>query len=198
MIEVEKKFSLSPEEEARLIEGAEFISEKIFTDTYFEDQALSLTTNDKWLRLRGDRYELKLPIQKLDSQGQAHTDQYRELETEAEICAYLDIDLEVDMANSLKIAGYLPCASVTTKRRKFKKEGFVIDLDEMDFGYTIGEIEKLVETENEIKGAVESILDFAKENGLKIMQVRGKLIEYFYRNNKKHFEALLEAGVVRE
>ena len=62
MIEIEKKFILTPEQEQALIKGADFIEEKEFTDIYYDDKILSLTTKDIWLRERAGKFELKVPL----------------------------------------------------------------------------------------------------------------------------------------
>ena len=61
MIEVEKKFILTTEQEKSLIEGADFLGEKKFTDIYYDDEDFSLTKKDLWLRNREGRFELKIP-----------------------------------------------------------------------------------------------------------------------------------------
>src|SRR5579864_1260452 len=86
MIEVEKKFILTPDQEKKLIEGAEFVVEKQFTDIYYDDKDFSLTTKDIWLRERDSKYELKLPMNK--SSERRVVDQYRELDVEDDILAH--------------------------------------------------------------------------------------------------------------
>jgi len=83
MIEVEKKFLLNMEQEKQLLEGAEFLTEKVFTDIYYDDANYSLTANDKWLRQRGNKWELKLPFNKIASERLG--DLYDEIEDENEI-----------------------------------------------------------------------------------------------------------------
>ena len=85
---------------------------------------------------------------------------------------------------------------MTTTRRKYKDGQFVIDLDEIDFGYNIGEIELLVNDKSAMEEAVAQILDFANKKGLVIAPVRGKVIEYIKRNNINHYRALEEAGIL--
>lgn len=82
MIEVEKKFILNDKEKERLFKDAEFISEKIFTDIYYDNENFDLTSKDKWLRLRQDKFELKIPVH----EGiERIADQYDELESEEAI-----------------------------------------------------------------------------------------------------------------
>ena len=46
MIEVEKKFQLSGEEKQRLLTGAAFVSEKTFTDVYYDTKDYFTTKQD--------------------------------------------------------------------------------------------------------------------------------------------------------
>ena len=62
MIEVEKKFQLSGEQQERLLEGATFLKEKIQTDTYFDTLDYKYSRNHTWLRERDGSYELKISI----------------------------------------------------------------------------------------------------------------------------------------
>jgi thiamine-triphosphatase len=192
-IEVEKKFILDNSDKNILISGAESIGTKIFTDIYYDNGTYDLTCNDIWLRERDGQWELKLPLKHSRTRI---VDEYRELETESEIIEYFHFSKNKPLSHSLAETHYRPFASLTTKRSKYKKDGFIIDLDSMDFGYEIAEIEKMVNTEAEIPQATERILEFAKKYDLQTGQVRGKLIEYLRRNDKKHFDALVDAGVV--
>jgi len=82
MIEVEKKFILSEQEKERLIKDAEFLSERVFTDIYYDTEKFLLTSQDKWLRSREGKFELKLPLHK----GRERlADQYDEIEDEQKI-----------------------------------------------------------------------------------------------------------------
>lgn len=195
MIEIEKKFILTKKEKDNLLTGAKFLDKKIFTDVYFDTPDCRLTTRDIWLRFRDDRFELKVP---LNLKGvERISDQYRELETDEEIIDFLklntdDASLETCLLNS----GYSPFCKITTIREKYKKDKYNIDLDLMDFGYIITEIELMVSSESEIQEATNSILNFAKENGISLNNVRGKVAEFLYRNNLTHFNALISAGVI--
>lgn len=196
MIEVEKKFTLSEDDKARVVQDAEFLGEKSFTDTYYDTSDFALTTSDKWLRLRGDRFELKLPMNEGKGAGDRRLDQYEELDTDEAILQALNLALDDSLKQTLEVNGYEPFSTFTTTRKKYKKGDFVIDLDEMDFGYSIGEIELMVEDQSEMQKALERILAFAQEHGLSVAPVRGKVVEYIKRNNPAHYKALEEAGVL--
>lgn len=195
-IEVEKKFILSEEDIQRIIQGAQFLGEKSFTDTYFDTADYSLTKADKWLRLRDDRFELKLPMNQGKGSSQRKLDQYEELTDDNLIRSALGIKVVGTLEDDLKANGYEPFSTFTTTRKKYKKSDFIIDLDTMDFGYSIGEIELMVNDASEMETALNRILAFAEELGLSIAPVRGKVIEYIKRNNPNHYKALDKAGVL--
>jgi adenylate cyclase class IV len=199
MIEVEKKFLLNKEQEKRLLEGAEFLSEKVFTDIYYDTADFALTTNDKWLRSRGGKWELKLPFNKIAAERAG--DLYDEIEDENEIKKIFGILENVEIEEGLEKNGYSKCCICKTARRKYKKQGFGIDIDFVDynddFTYELAEIELMVQDKSEMSGALEKIINFAKGNGLEICYVRGKVIEYFKRKKPEHFMALVKSGVVK-
>ncbi|MFA5945816.1 MAG: CYTH domain-containing protein [Patescibacteria group bacterium] len=196
MIEVEKKFLLSESDEARLLEGAEFLSEKSFTDIYYDRADYALSVQDKWLRARDGKFELKVAI---SSSTERLVDQYDELEDEAKIREALHLDVVGSFIEDIARAGYSPFCTCKTTRRKYSKDGFIIDLDSVDFGdftYKIGEIELMVDEKSQIDGAIEKIFAFAKEHGLAIAPVRGKVREYLERKRPEHYQALITAGII--
>jgi len=196
MIEVEKKFILTDEQEKRLLDGAEFLGEKNITDTYYDDTSYSLTRKDLWLRKRDASFELKIPMNV--SIEERVNDCYRELETDKEIAAYLKLSEKKALAEALTENGYAPFVTIVTTRRKYKKDGYNIDLDSADFGYRIAEIECMVEAESEIHDTGQKIIQYAKTHGLSgDNAIRGKVAKYLERNNPAHLQALIEAKVVK-
>jgi thiamine-triphosphatase len=196
MFEVEKKFILKEGDESKLINGADFSGERKFTDSYYDTDDYSLTTKDIWLRERDDKFELKVPFN--DSLNDRVSDQYQELETDREIAEYLKLSSGNPLASSLAQNGYGVFCSVTTTRKKYKKAGFTIDLDTVDFGYEIAEIEYMVDDISKMHEATEKIVKFAKDLGLTEGSVtRGKVAEYLRINDFVHFQALVDAKVVK-
>jgi len=198
MIEVEKKFILNEQDKERLTKDAQFLNERVFTDIYYDTEVFSLTANDKWLRSRGGRFELKLP---LHEGADRLADQYDELEDEQKIREALNLLANGNLADNLAKAGYSPFCTCKTTRRKYKKEPFIIDLDIVDFQdftYNIGEIELMVKEKSEIESAIDKIMDFAKSQNLTIAPVRGKVIEYLKRTKPNHYQALVRAKVVKD
>ena len=198
MIEVEKKFILNEQDKERLTKNAQFLNERVFTDVYYDTEIFSLTSKDKWLRSRDGRFELKLP---LHDGADRLADQYDELEDEQKIREALNLPSNGNLSDDLVKTGYSPFCTCKTTRRKYEKEPFIIDLDIVDFQdftYNIGEIELMVNDKSEIEGAIEKIMTFAKEQNLAIAPVRGKVIEYLKRAKPNHYQALVQAKVVKD
>lgn len=195
MIEIEKNFDLRPGDKERLIAGAKFLKKRTFTDVYYDNDAYDLTGRDFWLRTREGRFELKVPLNTKNI-GDRKTDRYRELETDAEIAAALELHTVLKLADALAVAGYQPFATITTTRETYEKGDFRLDFDEMDFGFTTFEAELMVNDSHDIAGAERRILEFAKEHGIAGTEGHGKVIEYIARNRPEHFAALAARGVV--
>ena len=196
MFEVEQKFILSEEDIERLVDGAEFLGEKTFTDTYFDTAEFALTKNDMWLRKRGEEFELKIPMREVT---ESRTNQYQEIEGEDKIREVFSIAPFKSFVEDIAALGHDAFCVCTTTRKKYQKEGFVIDLDLVeygDFSYALGEIELLVEQKAQMAEAVGMIEKFAEKNGLKNLPVRGKVIEYLKRKKPEHYRALVAVGVV--
>ena len=127
------------------------------------------------------------------------SDQYRELDIEEDILAHFgarDISVEDFLAQNK----YAPFCKITTTRKKYKKDSFVIDLDVMDFGYTLAEIELMIDDESKIQEATKSIIKFAKEHGVAPnaeIPIRGKVVEFLRTKNPAHFQALIDAKVIK-
>lgn len=198
MIEVEKKFILSEQDKKRLTKDAEFLSERVFTDIYYDTEKCLLTSQDKWLRSREGVFELKLS---LHNGVERLTDQYDELADEQRIRQVIDLPPNKNLADDLIKAGYFPFCTCKTTRRKYKKEPFIICLDIVDFQdftYNIGEIELMVNDKSEIEGAIEKIMDFAKSQNITIAPVRGKIVEYLKRARPNHYQTLVKKKVVKD
>ncbi len=202
MIEVEKKFKLNDEEEKRLLKGAEFVSEKTFTDVYYDTADFTLSKNNIWLRERDGEFQLKLPVFQKEKM---QTTQFQEIEGEDKIREIFAVATVLDFETDIKAFGYEFFCQLRTTRKKYQKEGFEIDLDEAvsilpgeeDFVYKITEIELLVENKDEVSSASKQIEKFAKRNELKFEKKRGKIVQYLFQKKPKHFEALVVAGVVK-
>lgn len=198
MIEVEKKFLLTPAQEKRLKRGAKFLGEKVFTDTYFDKRDYELTKNDIWLRMRDKQIELKMPAEDQKEKSGTGCNVYEEFSSEETVRQMLNIPKGGDFLADLKKAGYVPFAEITTRREKYKKQQFSVDIDACDFGYALAKVELLVESAEKVKGAEKQIAEFAVKQDLKIASVRGKVIEYLFRKSPEHYKTLLEEGMITE
>ena len=58
-----------------------------------------------------------------------------------------------------------PFACYKTHRTSLKHGDFNIDIDDTDFGFRVGEIEVMVDSTEEVEGAVKRIEDFGKKLG---------------------------------
>jgi len=195
MIEIEKKFRLNEQQEALLINGAVFLGEKVNVDEYFDDSLYSLSRQDHWLRKRNGQWELK--VRKHTLGHKRGVTQYEELEDDQSIAAFLELSPTQSLDDSIAEAGYLSFMKLVTTRRSFERGEFHIDLDKVDFGYSLAEIELMVE-DGQGEEAAEKIRLFATEIGLDQSSVNGKLLEYLSRYSKDHYQALIDAGVIHK
>jgi len=201
MIEVEKKFLLTPEQKSRLIENAELVGEKNIVDVYYDTADYDVTLANMWLRRRGEEFELKMPT--LYQSNDRTVDQFLELTDRTEICQALGLPADgTVVADVLKNARYEPFMSPRTTRRTYRKGGFTIDLDTVtyegsDFRYTIAEIEKLVEGEADMPAAVEQIIAFARQHDLTTDQfILGKVGAFLKSERPDHYRALVAVGIL--
>jgi len=197
MIEVEKKFVLSPEAETKIAQLATLKSEKVITDAYYDTADAQLGLKDIWLRLRDEQFELKVPLRPDgDKSGVVY---YRELLDDVSIREELDLPHTDSLEADLKTAGFVIQAKFTTTRRHYQYEDFTIDLDILDFGYTIGEIELLLEGDEDMAAAEAKIEAFAKEHKLQgLPQTGSKFAEYLRRKNKPYYALLVKGGRIKE
>ena len=190
MIEIEKKFILKPGDAEKLTAGAEPVGQKQFTDVYYDTANYALTKKDWWLRSRAGRFELKISMSPYKVRL---VDQYEELEEEGAIKKALNMKAKESLSEVLPSLGYKPFATIVTVRTKYRKGAFMIDIDSVDYGhdgYDLAEIELMVGSKEEMEEAAHRIVAFAKSCGLAVGTVRGKIMEYLWRNNKEHFKAL--------
>lgn len=196
MIEVEKKFLLeSPDDERRLLDGATFLGEKKYRDTYYDDTTYTLTTHNRWLRDRDGVWELKIPLPNT-TRGEDWVNQYDEIVGEDAIRHALTIQKKETLLQDLAARGIKPFCSFTTFRKNYRRDPFTLAIDEMDYGFRVAEVEYMVAANDAIDTAAAHILQFAKEKKLSPVPVRGKCIEWLRRNDPKHLAALDKAGIL--
>ena len=180
MIEVEKKFQLTEEQLNAMLEGAEFLGEKILHDVYYDYPDYRMFKKGTRLRNRNGDWELKLG----KSGGVAE-----ELETEEEIKNFLNIQIPLmDFIN----ANMKPFIDYTTKRKNYKKGEFEICVDELDFGLNVVEVELMMANEDDVKNAKEKIVEFGKSFGLDEASAIVKRTAYFQARRPDLYQELCE------
>jgi len=200
MIEIEIKCKPTSEEEAILLKDATFLSEEHLTDIYYDSSTYELSVKDFWLRTRNDKFVLKTPASSIALlKTQANTPKH-EIEDKQTIKKILNLANQHSLKEALKIAGYNPLYKLTKTRKKYSKEGFIIDIDNATFEnykFNLCEIETMVEAQEEIEKATQDLVNFAKRNGIEIKPIPGNLIALIKIVNPKHFAILEKAHTER-
>ncbi len=160
MIEVEKKFQPTQDQLSRLLKDAILIKEKIMHDIYYDFSDFRLFKMGKKLRKRDSGFELKVSVPTQSGVAVAY-----EYVDELEILRILKIEGKSSLEDVVQKNMEVLC-DFKTIRKEYVKNDFIIDVDEMNFGVGVTEIELLVESENLIPGAERKILDFAKSVGI--------------------------------
>eukprot|EP00971_Amphidinium_carterae_P297745 5915794-Amphidinium_carterae.1 len=134
--------------------GGQFIERKQFKDTYLDTPDALLGRNDVWLRKRDDTLELKIPF---NSGGKEKTKFFREEECPKVITKELqnyipsfrpsELYTTAETLYEALLQELEVVAEFSTVRTKYKIKGLSIDSDQADFGYTVTEIEHLVEND---------------------------------------------------
>lgn len=196
MIEVEIKFPLIKNNEQLITADAKFIAEKQVTDIYYDSASKRLTLSDWWLRCRNGQFELKTPVDATKKHSAFVARRYNELTADAEIMAALKLSGE-DLAQALQQNRIVPFATINTTRRAWQHGEFHIDIDRTDFGYAIGEVEKLVPDPAQVKKAEQELQNFLFERHIAYSQGHlGKVAHYLQKHAPDHFHQLVEARVI--
>lgn len=163
---------------------------KIIDDIYYDDAEYHATRQDMWLRMRDGKFEMKVAI---EDGG----DRYEEVEDENKIKELLQIQGSGKLKDLLEKNNYHTFLHLKKTRRKYKKEGFSIDIDfaESDDGFVCEqmEIELMIEDESKADETAERIVNFAKHYGLKEVNV-GKISEYIRNKRPDHYNILKNLG----
>lgn len=197
MIEVEKKFHITKEGGKKLTEGAKFVGEFTFSDTYYDKSSYPLAKKDIWLRARDGKWQLKIGEDDSGSETKKYMDYYEEIGMEGGIRKILGVEHYASLADDLAAEGYAPIATFTTVRRKYTKEKFNIDVDEASFGYSVVEIERFAEDRRGIEKATNEVIEFAKEHGLKIEEIHGKVVEYIKQHDPENYASIKQVWKTR-
>lgn len=205
MIEIEAKFVLTPETKRTLLENAEFVGTKEFIVEFWDNAEWDLGLKNLALKRKNGQFELKAPTSDARD-GSSYSTIMDEISDTAEICKRIGAQsLTEDLAADLQKQGYTPRAVIHTIRQSYRKQGFILDLDEATFlllkannnyHYEIAEIELQVTDTKDTEKAHQKIGEFAKAHGLTLANTRGKHMEFIYQNYPEHYQNLIKAGVM--
>lgn len=157
--EVERKFKVPPDIEQRLRAfGASHVSTKTFVDSYYDTEDQSLCQRDFWLRLRSEKNSWELKYRRKDDASCGSAVAYREESGDARILATLrellpELELgpgATDVNDLVANKALQELAVIQTVRRTYKVPGnALVDLDETDWGFAVGEIEVVLSETDE-------------------------------------------------
>uniref|UniRef100_A0A673CM77 Thiamine triphosphatase n=1 Tax=Sphaeramia orbicularis TaxID=375764 RepID=A0A673CM77_9TELE len=172
------------------------VGQRQFHDQYFDTSAFNLTLKDMWLRKRKGCWELKCPAS-LCSRYQEITDlsKSKRQRNAEEQC----LSEDESWLKELNLGCF---AEFTTVRRSFTvdEDGVQIDLDQADFGYSVGEIEVIVSDGGDVQSALEKIRKTAERLGELTDEQKtllgGKMNVFLKRHRPEHYEELLKEHVL--
>ncbi|XP_077773022.1 thiamine-triphosphatase [Podarcis muralis] len=153
-------------------------------------------------------HEPQHPPQPLEGRTHLAT-QYQEVtcprDIVARVCGLLGVDpatgWQSDVARAVEELGLQEFASFVTRRCKYRLANLrlTVDLDEMDFGYAVGEVEAMGLREQEVPEALERIQELGSRLGLDMKSpIPGKMSVYLHKFRPAHYEALMRAGSLRK
>ncbi|CAJ0930741.1 unnamed protein product [Ranitomeya imitator] len=157
-----------------------------------------------WLRRREGSWELKHPPQRGARGLYGASTQYMELTSEDDIISRVSEELGVPRPHNIESFGLNEFASFVTRRRRFQlplvensNTKVVVDLDEADFGFAVGEVEVLVKTQEEVENALQKVEEICRQLGVyRETPVQGKVSTFLQMNRADHYRQLLEAHVI--
>lgn len=216
--------------ESRL-NGLGFVpSKKVeFVDWYFDTNKNELSLQDCWLRFRGKTNEDgEWELKRGHAESSSDTTVYEEIVGEEAISATKEILLERDYELSEQHTGgcdnfespplpeFASCLPIhafcrlETKRSSWQLDaewplrthaGLSVDLDVTDTGYSVGEVEMVVEDKDQIKDAnrrVQLLIAELTEGSTPCEgPATGKLEQFLITHRNEHYEACLDAGVIK-
>lgn len=188
MIEVEKKYYTSKKVYEFIYHKADFVSEKVVDDTYFDTKEYTLSLANTYLRNRNGGWELKAPTSEFDPLFPT----FDEIAEDQLIIKYLGLTLESLSYDALAEIGYLPIVEYRSMRKKFKYGEFIIDLDETDFDLEYIEIELMVDFKEESDDAKKKIIECAQTIDPDIKPCLNSKFRYFLLNNIPDLEKKME------
>ena len=231
MLEVEQKFLLTDaiNLESKLLDlGFVPTGKATIVDWYFDTPDICLTSQDCWFRFREKGSLGQWQLKRGRNQNSKST-VYEELEGDEALAATLSLlpdstvlstptvqtmdGVTIPIVPGGQRKGLFPFCRLETTRstwvsnekdRNNPYEKFVIDLDVTNTGYTVGEVETVVEHDDELslaKQQVESIINRIMEDSRRNSNdgpPLGKLEHFLLNNRQDHYNALVQRGVVKK
>lgn len=173
MIEVEKNFQPTDEQLAKMLADSEFVSKKINHDVYYDFGDDRLFRSYVKFRSRNGKFELKIKNQTGENEN---ADAEIEIDDEEEIKKYFNTEKSIKEFIETEMVLW---SDYKNERTEYRNGEFTIDIDKLDFGYEMVEIEVLVEDKTQIKDAEDRIINFAKKYDFEIKYVASKGWKYF-------------------
>ena len=197
-IEVEHKFAITANTHTLLqVMGAVKEGSCTFSDTYYDVKDNQLMLRNYWLRQRVKQWQLKYPspdpnsiAENRDSSSHTYTDKFIELDNHDEIMKQLstvlsdfeDTEHATQTLDNLVSCGKLvPVVDYSTTRVTWflrGVEGYTnvcVDLDQSCFGYSVGEVEIMVDSVEHVPDAEEKVKEIAYKLGM-----CSKTVSYFF------------------
>lgn len=189
MIEVEKKFQPTEEQLENMLQGADFLGEKINIDNYYDTADFKYVKEGSRVRQRNGVFELKLKVVNPEN---ALGSYYEEIQDEEKILEKLNLPKGADLNEFVNKNLILLCR-IETVRREYRVGEFLIDVDKTDFGFNVCEVELMVENESQINEAENKIIEFANNFGITAKEkIFGKVMEYFKKFNPPLYQELFD------
>lgn len=197
MIEVERRFSLIPSIKDQLLQKAK-PSEIQVIEIHDKYHGEELALTDRWLRKRNGEWELKVPVNLGRTLGSAT---YREFSGDP-----LWNELGITPINTEgPVDASLACfAELHTIRTSFvllfQGSSVNVTLDECSstdgFQCSVGELEMLVSTEDQIDAATQVIDRLFSHLAVNHLQNNeGKLVQFIRQYRPQFYEQLVKAGI---
>ncbi|XP_061777875.1 thiamine-triphosphatase isoform X2 [Nerophis ophidion] len=201
-IEVERKFLCSANTLKILQEIGVCAGQRRFHDQYFDTPQFHLTLRDVWLRKRKGCWELKCPVARVtgaeETQSEALCSRYKEITNLGDIKMKL-MEVLKDICKDVTILDQASCCVTESCRHEMDSEQDKcwVDLDEADFGHSVGEIEVLIPEGGDMRAALDKIERTAKKLGLTGDQrIEGKMSVYLKINHPEHYARLMREHIL--
>lgn len=186
-LEVERKFVVPSNYRERLADnGFTMVKEfdEVLVDKYFDTADHALLSQDHWLRQRNGDWELKYPVGPLHPTGGStlyhetsnpddilsklkpliRHDEFEVFDTTGQGVDQVAASDKKACLNELVLEEVLTAfAHLETKRQCYNKEDVNIVIDVTDWGYSIGEIEVMIEDHSQVAEAIQKIENLAQQ-----------------------------------